>query len=549
MKSLKVLICSCIILLSGKNAIAQNPNALDAADGDPTEAVIVDADGQVGIGTQNPSFEFHVFTEFGAAIQQPLSIGGSSDYFVPDSPSLFVKRGSGTRGASIAIGNSTGRFYLYGNHSAFKVHSPSEDEVLRIDSDGNVGIGNPSPNAKLDVAGAIRAQQLCNENGVNCIDVDASNNLTFSDAVTGTKTLAELAADGLSQWDDVTGGVNFPGGNVGIGQAAPGSKLDVNDGDINVSGAYKIGNATALSRSSANLGMGVLAAASGSNNIFIGLMAGGDRTTSGSDNIFIGGDAGKKNTSGNQNIFIGENAGKTNTSGSDNVFIGDDAGTTNTIGRKNVFIGENAGLGNTTGKGNVFIGESAGLSNTTGEGNIFIGPSAGANAAEDETDMLYIDNSNTSLPLILGDFNADVLIFNGFVGISEDPDYAIELPNSNSVFGKGRAFAWITYSSERWKQNIKTIDNALAKIAQIRGVDFEWREENGGGHGLGFVAEEVGEIFPEVVDWEENGKDAMAMDYTAIIPVTVEAIKELKAENEALREIVCLDHPEVKICQ
>ncbi len=40
------------------------------------------------------------------------------------------------------------------------------------------------------------------------------------------------------------------------------------------------------------------------------------------------------------------------------------------------------------------------------------------------------------------------------------------------------------------------------------------------------IAEEVGEVIPEVVAYEENGEDATAVDYTKLVPVLVEAVKE-----------------------
>ena len=81
-------------------------------------------------------------------------------------------------------------------------------------------------------------------------------------------------------------------------------------------------------------------------------------------------------------------------------------------------------------------------------------------------------------------------------------------------------------SSIRWKRNISQIDNALDKILKIRGVYFNWNEEHGGRHDMGFIAEEVGEYIPEIVVFEPDGKYARGLDYGAITPILVEAIKE-----------------------
>jgi len=50
------------------------------------------------------------------------------------------------------------------------------------------------------------------------------------------------------------------------------------------------------------------------------------------------------------------------------------------------------------------------------------------------------------------------------------------------------------------------------------------------------IAEEVGAVLPEIVQYEENGVDAMGMDYSKLTPLLVEAVKALKAENQALKK-------------
>ncbi len=92
--------------------------------------------------------------------------------------------------------------------------------------------------------------------------------------------------------------------------------------------------------------------------------------------------------------------------------------------------------------------------------------------------------------------------------------------------GKGAAFAdsWSTYSSRRWKTNIQTLPNALAKVEQLRGVTYELKDS--GRHEIGVIAEEVGQVVPEVVTFEANGKDAQGVDYSRLTAVLIEAMKE-----------------------
>lgn len=81
-------------------------------------------------------------------------------------------------------------------------------------------------------------------------------------------------------------------------------------------------------------------------------------------------------------------------------------------------------------------------------------------------------------------------------------------------------------SSKRWKNNIRLIDSPIEKVNALRGVYFDWDKEHGGKHDLGFIAEEVGKILPEIVVFEENGIDAIGLDYSKLTPLLVEAIKE-----------------------
>jgi hypothetical protein len=91
-------------------------------------------------------------------------------------------------------------------------------------------------------------------------------------------------------------------------------------------------------------------------------------------------------------------------------------------------------------------------------------------------------------------------------------------------------------SSIRWKRDIRPIDEAIGKVMMLRGVYFNWDAEHGGGHGVGMVAEEVGQVLPEIVEYEENGIDATGMDYGKLTPLLVEAVKALKSEVDELRE-------------
>jgi len=85
-------------------------------------------------------------------------------------------------------------------------------------------------------------------------------------------------------------------------------------------------------------------------------------------------------------------------------------------------------------------------------------------------------------------------------------------------------------SDENKKENIQTFANALSTVQQLRGVTYTWKDN--GVKGIGLIAQEVEQILPELVNESENGK---SISYPNIVGILVEAIKELKAEIDALK--------------
>jgi hypothetical protein len=152
----------------------------------------------------------------------------------------------------------------------------------------------------------------------------------------------------------------------------------------------------------------------GSNNTFAGYQSGYGNST-GRNNTFNGYYAGRSNTKGNNNAFYGYYSGYRNTTGYDNSFYGLYSGYSTNTGYRNTFQGRSAGYRNTTGRSNTYIGYYAGYNNVTGFSNVFIGNQAGY--SETGSNKLYISNSNSSTPLIYGDFGTKNLTVNGGLSI------------------------------------------------------------------------------------------------------------------------------------
>ena len=134
--------------------------------------------------------------------------------------------------------------------------------------------------------------------------------------------------------------------------------------------------------------------------------------TTGNYNTALGGRSLYSATNGEFNTAIGLNSMYFITVGGYNTALGYESlrSALATASYKNTVIGTQAGY-NTTGSYNVFLGFQAGYHNTTGSDNIFIGFEAGH--AETNSDRLYIENSNSTTPLIFGDFNLDQILING----------------------------------------------------------------------------------------------------------------------------------------
>ena len=147
-------------------------------------------------------------------------------------------------------------------------------------------------------------------------------------------------------------------------------------------------------------------------NVAVGITAMGN-VTSGKQNVAVGFNALEENTSGERNVGLGYQALENTTTGSMNTGVGRTSLPFNTTGDGNTGIGDFTLYNNSIGDYNVAIGQGAGSSNTTGSNNVFIGKLAGNNSNHTTADnKLVIANSNTTTPLIEGDFNDATLKVN-----------------------------------------------------------------------------------------------------------------------------------------
>ena len=101
---------------------------------------------------------------------------------------------------------------------------------------------------------------------------------------------------------------------------------------------------------------------------------------------------------------------------------------------------------------------------------------------------------------------------------------AVSLSVIGGINATGDITAFAT-SDERLKKNIKPIENALYKVMQLDGVEFDWNCEYKSGHDIGVLAQQVEKVVPEVVCIREDGYKAVR--YEKLIALLIQAIKEL----------------------
>ncbi len=125
----------------------------------------------------------------------------------------------------------------------------------------------------------------------------------------------------------------------------------------------------------------------------------------------------------------------------------------------------------------------------------------------------------------------------GLVTAQSGVNYAVYGESQSNIgydfYAAGDGLNYGAPSSRRWKSNIRNVDEPLDKLAQLRGVQFTWDAAHGGHQDIGFIAEDVGKVLPEIVQYEENGVDAVGMDYSMLSPLLVEAVNALRNEKNA----------------
>ncbi len=229
-------------------------------------------------------------------------------------------------------------------------------------------------------------------------------------------------------------------------------------------------------------------------------------------------------TSGVDNTIIGEQAGKLN--GSRRTFVGMETGK-NATGQYNCAFGKSA-LRNSTGQGNVAFGAFAGDSITTGIDNTSVGTNAGT--------VILTTGSNN---MMLGNLSLPTAS-----GVSNE----ITLGNSSISVLRCAVTSITSLSDARDKTDIKDLSYGIDFIKSLTPREFTWNNrfekdvngndfysENKGKKDFGFVAQEVQALDDDTLRLVySSNPEKLEMSYGKLVPILVQAVKELTSRLEAL---------------
>lgn len=494
---------------------------------DGTERMRIDSSGNVGVGTSSPSTALHIDSLGATALTLQRNSGASSNISIKYSGvSQDFYTGIASVSEDFVIGTAAD---LNGNN------------LLRVTSAGNVGIGTTDPQEILHAVGNIRlggvspAELYTNANELR-IGVDKNNDNDASEITFYTNDDEKVRITKV--------------GNVGIGTDSPDSKLHVQNGDIKItsdsaSGADGIASLLFTefdddnAQYSADVAHAIIsyhgAGQTGDNNYLgFGVF---NQSNASEDTLAEQKLLTDLNITRNGKVGIG-------TSSPSNPFHVYHA-TTNIVGMLE--------SGDTTCGIDLKDSEATGrITNTSGK--LSIQADTGAEGADSRIDF-KVDNSekmriDSSGNLLVGKTSADNTTagcrvrgdgFASFVRSGAEPLLINRLTDDGSVLTLQKdgttvgsisvtssATAYNTSSDERLKENIADSADAGSKIDAIQIRQFDWKAD-GSHQDYGVIAQELVTVAPEAVHQPEDSEEMMGVDYSKLVPMLIKEVQSLRS--------------------
>ena len=478
---------------------AGDGHSLDAADGDPVDAVYVNNGGKVGIGTTNPTLgRLEVLASTENAITGSSNEGVGVYGFSNDGNGILGVSNNGRAGSFV------GDVYV----------------------SGSLGVGTDSPGAALGVSGDIDADSLY---------------LVKGERVLLASVRFKTTAVGIGA------GHSYPYyRNTFVGYQA-GHNCQNNSNTF-------IGHRAGYENTDAHSNTFVGAGAGRRNtdepwNTFVGAGA-GDSLSSGASNTMVGAYAGTYQSEGHTNTYIGSHAGFSNEAGHGNVFIGNAAGSIEK-GSNKLYIANGGDTSSVLIYGDFDAGR-IGLGTLAPERSLHIRGTnprilIEAESMAPEVNLKHTGDAASDVWAIYKEGTTDDLRFyqngdriwvqggTGYLGLGHEP-------GAYRLYVQGTAYATGTWATSdlRFKRDIEDIGGAIDKVMRLRGVSFLWRRDEyaeknfESGRHYGVIAQETKAVLPEVVREGPEGEQAVA--YTQIVPVLIEAIKAQQVRIEDLEK-------------
>jgi hypothetical protein len=238
--------------------------------------------------------------------------------------------------------------------------------------------------------------------------------------------------------------------------------------------------------------------------------------TAGNYNAASGYEALYSNTTGNYNNASGYYALRYNTTGAQNSASGVQALFGNKTGNYNTASGTDALYSNSSGSSNIAEGYKAGYALTTGSNNIDIGNQGVA--AESGTIRIGTPSTQTKT-FIAGIYGTSV--------------------TGSAVVVSSTGQLGVTVSSERFKTAIAPMGSNSDKLGQLRPVTFHLKTEPKGALQYGLIAEEVAQVYPELVIRNENGR-IDGVRYDELAPMLLNEVQRQQNLSAAQAEKIAL---------
>ncbi len=483
-------------------------------------SIDVDADGtiqlapygsteNIGLGITNPSSKLHVVG--GAKITGVLTTGqiADSNSSVGTAASVLSSTGSGLEWVAQSGGGGGG-----GASGLW------ESNATGINTSTNVGIGTTTASdasLTVDVGTASTAVVVQGSEGqLFSVTNSLSSGSIFSvNDISGVPSI-DVDADGTIQLASYSASEN-----IGLGITNPTSKLHV-VGGARITGVLTTGQ---IADSNGNVGTAAsVLSSTGSGLSWVAQSGGGG----GSSNVSVANQADNRlisvtGTTDALNAEANLTFDGTNLDVSGNVGINSSAPET----RLDVIAGS-AGRTWTPGASVVSMFERNGTSriaivgNSSGSCEINFG-----DTTDDNVGYIKYDHSDNYMSFRTDTDEQLRIDKDGKVGIgSTTPSEKLD------VVGTVKATDFNSTSDIRLKTNIQPIDDPLAKVIQIEGVSFNWKEDNK--PALGVIADQVEEIIPQIV---RGGPDTIkTVNYNGLIGLLIEAVKEQQIHIDNLNE-------------